>query len=125
MPHSGAFLVVMLKNVTSGSSPAHNCIVTGVRDLTLYLAGTGTISSGTVVVEEAAWNDGFYGGTQVDPPTGAWSSVTGISPLTASDVSGGAQKAYQLPPGSYAFVRVRCSVAIGGGGTLTAMLVGC
>jgi hypothetical protein len=118
-----ALETVLLNGVSSGSSKAVN--VKGYRDLTIYLAGTGTLSTGTVIVEEAYYNvtGTPSSNTIVLPPT-TWSSVTGISPLAVSEVSGGLQKAYQLPPGAYAFIKVSVGTSITGGGTITVALVG-
>jgi hypothetical protein len=82
---------------------------------TIYLTGTGTTSSGVVTVEEADWDPQTavpYGGT--------WSAIT---TLNASAVTGGQQLAYHLPaPSAYAFLRVRISTVIGGGGSVTVAL---
>ena len=84
-------------------------------NLTIYLKGAGTINGGTLLVEEADF----------DTTSGAvaWSSVTGDVPIDCTEVSGGAQKAYQLPIGAYSYVRARTGDAITGGGTIDAVLV--
>lgn len=69
------------------------------------IVGTGTISSGTVVLEENG-QDPNYAGT--------WSQITSIS---ASTLTGGASQVVHIE-GSMVFVRWRISVAIGGGGSV-------
>jgi hypothetical protein len=81
----------------------------GNHEVTIYLEGQGAITGGTVLIEEAARRD--FAGT--------WSQVTSIS---ASGLTGGSQQAVHLTPGCYAFVRVRVSAAIAGGGGLLAFL---
>lgn len=82
--------------------------------LVLYLKGTGTTSTGVVTIEECDQ-------TRKDLTGETWSSIT---TLNASDVTGGVQKAYHFPVAAYGFVRARVSTAIGGGGTVTAVLRG-
>lgn len=100
----------IIDETTSIAVPVQNCTF-----LTFYVKGAGTTSSGVVTLEEADWDakkDAAYGGT--------WSSITTVN---ASDVSGGAQKAIHLSPGVFSFVRARISTAIGGGGSITVVLV--
>lgn len=78
-------------------------------EVTFWIKGTGTTSSGVVTLEEADY----------DPKTtkvydGTWSSITTVN---ASDVSGGKQKAVHYSANSH-WVRPRISTAIGGGGTI-------
>lgn len=79
------------------------------KDFTVYVVGAGTISSGVVTIEEA--HDPEYSGT--------WSSIQAV---TASDVTGGAVKAYHIS-GKYRAVRARVSTTIGGGGTISAYAI--
>lgn len=87
----------------------------GYRGGLVTITGTGTTSSGVVTLEEASynpWKEPIYGGT--------WSAITTVN---ATDVTGGAQKvvhltANQLPE----FLRVRVSTAIGGGGSIEAVV---
>lgn len=84
--------------------------------LTAVLQGNGTTSSGVLTIEQAAWlkdTESPYGGT--------WSPIT---TLNASDVTGDQQKGYQFTVAAYGWVRFRLSTAVGGGGTVTAYLVG-
>lgn len=97
----------------TGGSP-HNC--EGYPYLKLYLTGVGTINSGVVTVEEAD-----YDADKNVPYGGTWSAIATIN---GSDVTADVQKAYDLPVEAYGFVRVRISTAIGGGGTVTAVLRG-
>ena len=82
---------------------------------TVYLTSIGTTSGGTVTIEEADW-DGMGG----VPYGGTW-SIVGTA-TNASAFTGGAMLAVRLPVGIYAWLRVRISGAITGGGTVTAAL---
>jgi hypothetical protein len=89
--------------------------VLGYPDVAIYVAGAGTISSGVLTIETATFNpssESTYSGT--------WSALTTV---TASDVTGGAQKLVGLDRGAYSHMRARVSTAIGGGGTISAVVV--
>jgi hypothetical protein len=106
--------------VTTGTSVAVD--VSGYRDLSIYLAGSGTINAGTLIVEEADYN--VTGPDYIMVPPATWSAVTGSNPLACTEVTGGLQKAYQLPPGAYAYIRVRVGTTVSGGGSITVSLRG-
>lgn len=74
-------------------------------NFTVYLTGTGTITSGVITVFEAAQTS--YGGT--------WSTVT---TQDADAVSAGAVLAIHLQTGAYRALRVDITTLIGGGGSL-------
>lgn len=100
--------------------------VRGKANVTFYVTGNGTTSSGVISYEEAAPKDmGVNGGVNPPPVFGA---TTGgyslISTSNASDVTGGLQQAVHLPVKSYFYVRARISTAIGGGGTISVGCVG-
>lgn len=76
----------------------------GFQNLSIYLRGTGTVSAGTIIVEEASEPD--Y--------TGTWSQIRS---LTASDATGGVEIAYHEDSASYRFIRARASAAVTGGGS--------
>ena len=80
----------------------------------VFIKGTGTTSSGVITIEEVDY----------DPHTQVITGQTpsSITTVNASDVSGGLQKAIHLTVGAYAFVRCRISTAIGGGGTVEAVI---
>jgi hypothetical protein len=96
--------------------------VRGYAHLVFYCTSADTTSGGVVSFEEAAPNANI----QPNSPT-PWSATTGaysiIMTATASDFTGGAQKAYHAPVGAYAFVRARVSTAITGGGKVSVGLV--
>ena len=98
--------------VTSGTSPAINRL--GSEAISLYVRGSGTITGGTLLIEEADYGD--------DEPvySGTWSQVTSI---TCSDVTGGAQKGVHLSLGSYGYLRARISSAVTGGGTIAVVML--
>jgi len=78
--------------------------------LSFYFTSAGTTSGGTILIEEADWDD-----LTETPYTGTWSQIASIA---ASSFTGGAQVAYHISPTSVGFVRVRISSAITGGGTI-------
>jgi len=90
----------------------------GRTDITLYISGDGTITSGVVTLEESLplINQPSEG----QPYGGTWSSITTIN---AATVTAGAQVAVHFDHASYGYVRARVSTAIGGGGSVTVGLV--
>lgn len=83
----------------------------GYSTLSVYQTGLGTITGGTILIEEAPTK--AYAGT--------WSLVL---TLDATLVTGGATQATALPIGAYAWVRGRISNTITGGGIMSVFLVG-
>ena len=75
-----------------------------VKNHSVYIIGTGTISSGTLVIEES--EDPAFSGT--------WSSIQSV---TLSGVTGGAIQVVHFTSSSMA-IRSRVSVAVGGGGSI-------
>lgn len=96
--------------VTSGQSVAFDAAQAEL--LTIAVVGNGTISGGTVLIEEAMWLE-----TQM-PYSGTWSTMYTV---TASGLSGGAQQLFHFPPSAYARYRVRISSNITGGGGVSAL----
>lgn len=88
----------------------------GYPNVSFWLTGNGTTSSGVITIEEADW-DALHD----QPFSSTWSVITTVN---ASDVSGGVQKAVHLATASYAFVRARISTVIGGGGSVTVIVRG-
>ena len=76
--------------------------------VTLYCAGTGTISSGTITIEEA--HTSTYSGT--------WSQLATVASTNIST----AVQAVHLT-GNYLFIRARISNNVSGGGNVTVTLV--
>lgn len=109
--------VRMLTNVSADESCSQPIDCRSYTSLAVYLSSVDTTSSGVITIEEADYDpdtDMIYGGT--------WSTITTIN---ASTFTGGAQLAYHFPsPAAFAFVRVRVSTAIGGGGSISAVLRG-
>ena len=87
--------------------------VLGRTNITVYLQGTGTTSSGVITIEESCWIPGH------ESESNSWASVATVN---ASDASAGAQKVTRLTAGSYSQLRIRISTVIGGGGSITARL---
>lgn len=98
--------------LATSSVPIDSC---GYLYHTVYLTSVGTTSGGTVTIEEADW-DGLSG----QPYAGTWSIIGAAT--AASAFTGGATLAVRLPVGLYAWLRVRISGAITGGGTVSAAL---
>ena len=94
---------VSLNAVTTGTGTAVD--VGNGNYVTFYVSGAGTITSGTIILEEA--DTQTYAGT--------WSQLATIS---ASTLSGGVAQAFHFT-GALAWVRARISSNIVGGGTVT------
>lgn len=94
---------------TTGSS--RPVALAGRDQAVFYVIGSGTISAGTLIFEEADYapNGLIYAGT--------WSAIASAS-VTLTSVSGGAQAAVHLVNGAYAFVRARFTVNVTGAGGL-------
>lgn len=87
--------------------------VRGRTALTFYIIGNGTTSSGVITLDESVFvDDQPYGGTP-----------SAITTVNASTVSGNNQSAIHVAVGAYGWVRARISTAIGGGGTVSVVLV--
>lgn len=93
--------------VTTGTSQP--IAMPAFDEIAIYFESVGTTSGGTLLIEEASRSD--Y--------TGTWST---ISTVAASSFTGGTQIAYHVSPNIYAFVRVRISSDITGGGTVLVFL---
>jgi hypothetical protein len=102
----------VVSGVTSGTSPAINRA--GQSELSLYVRGIGTITGGTLLIEEADYGD------DEAPYSGTWSQLTSIA---CSDVTGGAQKGVHLSVGAYGYLRARISSAVTGGGTIAVVML--
>ncbi len=74
-------------------------------ELVFYFESLTTTSGGTLLIEEASRQN--YSGT--------WSVIATVS---ASSFTGGVQIAYHVSPNAFAWVRVRISSAITGGGSV-------
>jgi hypothetical protein len=79
--------------------------------LTVVMQGDGVINAGTLLIEEA-----FYEQDKGQPPyTGTWSQIQSLNPVL---VTGGQQQHIHIQ-GSFWAIRVRISVAVGGGGSVS------
>lgn len=120
--------VVLLNAVTTGTSGA-----VSLKDYVapaLYIIGTGTISTGTLVVEEADWDESLastYAGTWstiyfIVPPATTAVSAIDLTALTGG--SPGKQQSLKLRgPNAYGYFRVRVGTDVtGAGGTVTVVL---
>ena len=94
----------------TATGPSLPVKVTPQSFLTFYLTSIGTTSGGTIILEEADWND-----EQGSPYSGTWSQLASVA---ASSFTGGAQAAFHFGPSSFGYVRARVSVAISGGGSI-------
>lgn len=96
--------------VTAGTSqPIYAANDSGIRSF--FFTSVGTTSGGTILIEEADWAE------KTGPYSGTWSQIASIA---ASSFTGGAQLAYHVGDSAYAYVRVRISSAITGGGAILA-----
>lgn len=114
----GVLRIPMLSAQSADETTSEPVLCLGYKELAVYVIGAGTTSSGVVTIESADYNPAkaaaeFY--------TGTWSSLATVN---ATDVTGGAQKHVPLTDSAYTWVRTRISAAIGGGGTISTVLVG-
>ena len=86
-----------------------------VRSLTFFVTGAGTITAGTVVLEEAPQQSPFQ-----FPYTGTWSEIQTVA---LAGLSGGEVQAVHIE-GSFADVRARISADVEGGGTVSVEVQG-
>lgn len=111
-PSRIVLLTTAITATTQGTSRPVSC--DGRESAAFYFKSTGTTSGGTLKIEEADYDpaDGVYSGT--------WSQVG--SDVSASSFTGGAQSAVHLTVGAFAFLRVRVSADITGGGSVSVVL---
>lgn len=96
-------------NATTGNGESFSPGGRATR-VTVYVVGIGTITGGTIVIEES-----------LSPQdTGTWSAIQSI---TASTLSGGKTAAVHVD-GVVCTIRARISSAITGGGTISAAVIG-
>lgn len=103
-------LVALLTAVSTGTSNT----ITFPKDSdnpSVEVTGAGTISGGTVIIEENMTDPAF---------AGTWSQIQSI---TASGLTGGASQVVHII-GNVKFLRVRVSSNITGGGTISANVLG-
>lgn len=97
--------------VTTGTSQPFQVSDSGA--LAVYFRSIGTTSGGTILIEEADW------GPLETVYTGTWIQVASV---TANSFTGGAQAVTRPTIGEYAWVRIRISATITGGGSITVAL---
>lgn len=88
--------------------------VTAFREVAFILTSIGTTSGGTILLEEADWDP-----TKDSPYSGTWSQMASV---LANSFTGGQQTIQHFSPNVYAYVRVRISGTIIGGGSIWAAL---
>lgn len=93
--------------VTTGTSQPIDS--RNVDELVITFESVGTTSGGTLLIEEASRRD--YSGT--------WSQIASVA---ASSFTGTAQLAYHISPSKFAWLRVRISSDITGGGKVLVFL---
>jgi len=111
----------LLQTVSDDETTSQAVDCRGRTQIVVYLSSSGTTSSGVITIEESmpvGQPGGFVPG--LAPYSGTWSTITTVN---ASSFTGGVMTAVHLSQAAYAFVRVRVSTAIGGGGTISAGLV--
>lgn len=105
--------VTVLSAVSADETFSRPIDVRGYTHVAVYTIANGTVSSGQVTMQEAC----------IDPNTdlpysGTWDDVgSGIDPSTGTVV------ASHLTVAAYSHLRARVNTAIGGGGTVTVVLV--
>ena len=93
----------------------------------LYIKGAGTISTGTLIIEEADW------APDAMPYSGTWSTIyftippatSAVSSIDLTALTGGAQQSLKFTgPNAFGYVRVRIGTAVtGSNGSVTVTLV--
>ena len=106
---SNGVMLTLQDGVIATGNGKHAVLPPALRDHTFYIIGSGTISGGTILIEEASDPDS----------TNTWALV---GTVTASDVTAGAEKAVHVI-GTLAAARARVSVAIAGGGNVTVKML--
>lgn len=105
-----------ITSVTSGTSQAINLKPYPLASIYVQADG-GTISSGTLVVEQAWWDPL----KAHQPYSGQWSQIQSVA---LSGLSGTAQQqAFDIGAIANSFTRVRLSAAVVGGGKIAVALV--
>lgn len=101
-------LVTLLSAVTAITTKAAVVIPTEYKTITIFIIGVGTISAGTLVIEESDNVD--YAGT--------WSQIGSAIDLTA--LTGGAQQVVHIAVSNFFALQVRLSVGVtGANGSVT------
>lgn len=105
--------VVMLSAQSTDETFSAPINVEGYTHIAVYVIANGTVSSGQVTINEAT----------IDPDTdqpyaGTWVAVgSGVNPATGTIVVA------HLTVAAYSLLQARINTAIGGGGTVTVVLV--
>lgn len=110
----GATLTVtMLSAVADDETFSQPIDVRGYTHIAVYVIANGTVSSGAVTINEACIDPATH-----QPYAGTWDAVgSAITPTTGEVVAG------HLTVAAYSHLQARVSTAIGGGGTVTVVLV--
>ena len=80
---------------------------------TIIIRGNGTLSGGTILIEEADWMPSEL------PYSGGWSALQTVA---ANTLTGGNQVAIHFAASAYAYLRARISAPIAGGGSVVVFL---
>lgn len=110
--------VTLLKQVTVDETTSVPVDCRGLSAITLYLFGHGTTSSGSITFEEADKDPS----KTIDGYDGTWAAVG--TAVAASGVTGGKVLATHFAAGAYGLIRARIDTVIGGGGSISVVLVG-
>lgn len=110
--------LTLLTNVTATGSSVILPVHGACKIVTIVVQGNGTISAGTLVLEEA-----YFAPVDGVPYPGTWSALpvdsAGNASIDLTDLSGGAQQVFHYP-GSMWAVRARLTDAVTGtGGSVT------
>jgi hypothetical protein len=112
----GTKRIVLFNNVISSGAQSEAFNVEGYSKLTVYTITTGTVTSGAVTMGEATIdpnNDRVYG-----DPTKFAAIGSAISPVSSAPVS-----ATHLTVGAYSYINCRVTTVIGGGGSVSVVLL--
>lgn len=105
--------VVMLDEVIDDETFSRPIDVRGYTHIAVYVIANGTVSSGAVTINEAC----------IDPANGLPYSGTWVAVGSALSPSTGTVVVAHLTVAAYSHLQARVNTAIGGGGTVTVVMV--
>lgn len=114
MINQGPKMVTLLSAVITDETFSQPIDVRGYTHFVVYILPEGTVTSGAVTMLE-----GTIDPTTKQPYGGTWATIgSAISPTSAAGTS-----ATHFTVGAYSHIQARVSTAIGGGGSVSIVLV--
>ena len=119
MPASSPTQVVSLSAASASGAVGAAVNASEWGMVAVAIQGNGTVTSGVVTIEEAVYG-GMGSQNTVPQYTGTWSTVTTVDCSSLSN----AQTVIHLQRAAFSHLRAHITTVIGGGGTVTAYLIG-